>query len=321
MKHSKRLLSSLFYVPKYEKVSDVSFSRIIVSSVLGILLSIFCLAGLTWAWFSGSSSSAANSITAAEFKVKVKINGSEITSADGKYTLNQTVNTVTVTADGSATTGYCIVKFGENTYHTIQIFKVPAEGKPQSVTFTVNSVAGAKLEIIPQWGTCADDNNETLIEANRKIENVSKPQTNENNETGTVSTFKAENNAGNSETEETPQALTIDEPQQKTQATTSSKEENSTQSTVNAPTSQVSNVSSEPTSEVSTVSSETASTEKTAVSKTESKQETVGGDTQPLTESSSITSNVTSNNTENTTAEIENRQENAISEDGTGLNR
>ena len=292
MKHSKRLFSSLFYVPKYEKVSDVSFSRIIVSSVLGILLCIFCLAGLTWAWFSGSSSSAANSITAAEFKVKVKINDIEITSADGKYTLSQGKNTVTVTADGSATTGYCIVKFGENTYHTIQIFKVPAENNPQSVTFTVNATAGAEFRITPQWGTFSNRTKETLITDGSIIGNVVAPQ-----------------------------ALTIDEPQQKTQATTSSKEENSTQSTVNAPTSQVSNVSSEPTSEVSTVSSETASTEKTAVSKTESKQETVGGDTQPLTESSSITSNVTSNNTENTTAEIENRQENAISEDGTGLNR
>lgn len=206
MKHSKRLFSSLFYVPKYEKVSDVSFSRIIVSSVLGILLSIFCLAGLTWAWFSGSSSSAANSITAAEFKVKVTINGIDITSADGKYTLNQTENKVTVTADGSATTGYCIVKFGENTYHTIQIFKVPAEGKPQSVTFTVNATAGAKLEIIPQWGTCADDNNETLIEANREIGNVSETQSQVNNETGTVSTFKAENNA---ETEATSQTSNV----------------------------------------------------------------------------------------------------------------
>ena len=201
MKHSKRLFSSLFYVPKYEKVSDVSFSRIIVSSVLGILLCIFCLAGLTWAWFSGSSSSAANSITAAEFKVKVTINGSEITSADGKYTLNQTENKVTVTADGSATTGYCIVKFGENTYHTIQIFKVPAEKKPQSVTFTVKSVAGAELEIIPQWGTYAKPDSETLIDANSEIGTASETQSQVNNETGTVSTFKAENNA---ETEATP---------------------------------------------------------------------------------------------------------------------
>lgn len=256
MKHSKRLFSSLFYVPKYEKVSDVSFSRIIVSSVLGILLSIFCLAGLTWAWFSGSSSSAANSITAAEFKVKVKINGSEITSADGKYTLNQTVNTVTVTADGSATTGYCIVNFGGDTYHTIQIFKVPAEGKPQSVTFTVNSVAGAKLEIIPQWGTCADDNIETLIRAGSVIGNVSKPQTNENNETGTVSTFKAENNA---ETEATPPTSNVSSAEVPNEEGATSKTENG-EETVSSDT-QTATEPSSPASNVSSNVAENTSTE------------------------------------------------------------
>ena len=259
MKHSKRLFSSLFYVPKYEKVSDVSFSRIIVSSVLGILLSIFCLAGLTWAWFSGSSSSAANSITAAEFKVKVKINGSEITSADGKYTLNQTVNTVTVTADGSATTGYCIVKFGENTYHTVQIFKVPAGNNPQSVTFTVKSVAGAKLEIIPQWGTCADDNIETLIEANREIGNVSETQSQENNETVTVSTFKAENNAGNSETEETPQTSNVSSAKVPNEEGATSKTE-SGEETVSSDT-QTATEPSSPASNVSSNVAENTSTE------------------------------------------------------------
>ena len=259
MKHSKRLFSSLFYVPKYEKVSDVSFSRIIVSSVLGILLCIFCLAGLTWAWFSGSSSSAANSITAAEFKVKVTINGSEITSANGKYTLTQEQNQVIVTADGSATTGYCIVKFGENTYHTIQIFKVPAENNPQSVTFTVKSVAGAELEIIPQWGTYADDNNETLIKANREIGNVSKPQTNENNETGTVSTFKAENNAGNSETEETPQTSNVSSAKVPNEEGATSKTE-SGEETVSSDT-QTATEPSSPASNVSSNVAENTSTE------------------------------------------------------------
>lgn len=245
MKHSKRLFSSLFYVPKYEKVSDVSFSRIIVSSVLGILLSIFCLAGLTWAWFSGSSSSAANSIIAAEFKVKVTINGSEITSADGKYTLSQGKNTVTVTADGSATTGYCIVKFGENTYHTIQIFKVPAEKKPQSVTFTVKSVAGAELEIIPQWGTCADDNKETLIRAGSEIGTASETQSQENNETGTVSTFKAENNAGNSEPGATPQTSNVSSAEVQEGATSTESGEETVSSdtqTATEPSSPASNV-------------------------------------------------------------------------------
>ena len=259
MKHSKRLFSSLFYVPKYEKVSDVSFSRIIVSSVLGILLSIFCLAGLTWAWFSGSSSSAANSITAAEFKVKVKINGSEITSADGKYTLNQTENTVTVTADGSATTGYCIVKFGGNTYHTIQIFKVPAEKKPQSVTFTVNSVVGAELEIIPQWGTYAKPDSETLIDANSEIGTSSETQSQVNNETGTVSTFKAENNAGNSETEETPQTSNVSSAKVPNEEGATSKTE-SGEETVSSDT-QTATEPSSPASNVSSNVAENTSTE------------------------------------------------------------
>ena len=254
MKHSKRLFSSLFYVPKYEKVSDVSFSRIIVSSVLGILLCIFCLAGLTWAWFSGSSSSAANSITAAEFKVKVKINGSEITSADGKYTLNQTVNTVTVTADGSATTGYCIVKFGENTYHTIQIFKVPAENNPQSVTFTVKSVVGAELEIIPQWGTYAKPDSETLIDANSEIGTSSETQSQENNETGTVSTFKAENNA---ETEATPPTSNVSSAEVQEGATSKTE---SGEETVSSDT-QTATESSSPASNVVSSVAENTSTE------------------------------------------------------------
>ena len=249
MKHSKRLLSSLFYVPKYEKVSDVSFSRIIVSSVLGILLCIFCLAGLTWAWFSGSSSSAANSITAAEFKVKVKINGSEITSADGKYTLNQTVNTVTVTADGSATTGYCKVKFGENTYHTIQIFKVPAENNPQSVTFTVKSVAGAELEIIPQWGTYANRTEPLIGDKQNGLSVVPPTEINTQPQaTEPIGNTEAENNAGNSETEATSQTSNVSsaEVQEGATSKTESGEEtvSSDTQTATEPSSPASNVSS-----------------------------------------------------------------------------
>ena len=41
------------------------------------------------------------------------------------------------------------------------------------------------------------------------IGTASETQSQVNNETGTVSTFKAENNAGNSETEETPQTSNV----------------------------------------------------------------------------------------------------------------
>ena len=173
MKHSKRFWSDLFYVPKYEKVSDKAFLRIMLFSVFGILLCGICLAGLTWAWFTGSVSSTANTITAAKFTVDISVeegattplspteeNGAYIYALDTDKTY-----TVTVTADESATatTGYCTVKLGSNTYHTIQLYPAGGEGKPQSVEFTVSGEEGLKLTITPQWGTFAKRQSESLI--------------------------------------------------------------------------------------------------------------------------------------------------------------
>ena len=167
MKHSKRFWSDLFYVPKYEKVSDKAFLRIMLFSVFGILLCGICLAGLTWAWFTSSISSTANAITAADFSVQISINGSEALSDSGVYNLSGN-STVTVKAVGSATTGYCKVELklsdnNINTYHTVQLYPAGEDGKPQSVEFTVNDSGGSLLTITPQWGTFAKRQNESLI--------------------------------------------------------------------------------------------------------------------------------------------------------------
>lgn len=164
MKHSKRLFSSLFYVPKYEKVSEKAFLRIMLSSIFGILICGICLAGLTWAWFTSSISSTANTITAADFSVGVefKQNESVIEPAieNESYKLNSGTYKVTITASGSATTGYCTVELklsdnNEKIYHTIQLYPAGGEGKPQSVEFSVSVSDGSLLAITPQWGTCA----------------------------------------------------------------------------------------------------------------------------------------------------------------------
>lgn len=175
MKHSKCFWSDLFYVPKYEKVSDKAFLRIMLSSVFGILLCGICLAGLTWAWFTSSISSAANTITAAKFMVNIsvieKVTNTPLTPIEEnggyKYVgLTAGKNyTVTVTADESATatTGYCTVELGSNTYHTIQLYPAGGEGKPQSVEFSVSVSDGSHLAITPQWGTYAKPDDEVLI--------------------------------------------------------------------------------------------------------------------------------------------------------------
>lgn len=174
MNKLKGWIRDWFYVPKYEKVSDKSFSQIMLSSVLGILICGIFLAGITWAWFTGSVTSTANNITAAKFSVQItfKQNGLEIepeTDENGYYKLNDGSYTVTVTADGDASTGFCRVelKLPDNsslTYHTVQIYPAEAGSDPQNIEFTVNASDGYRLSIIPQWGTYSKpDNDEVLI--------------------------------------------------------------------------------------------------------------------------------------------------------------
>lgn len=164
----KRWIKNLFYVPKYAKISDQSFSRIMLSSVFGILICGMCLAGLTWAWFSSSVTSTANNITSAKFSVDIRVipNRTDTplspTEENGNYILDSGTYTVTVTAQGSATAGFCTVEFDGKTYHTVPLF-TDTESESHSVTFTVTSTSdNSPLTIIPQWGTYAK-NGETLV--------------------------------------------------------------------------------------------------------------------------------------------------------------
>ena len=216
MKQAKKLFSGLLYVPKHGKVSDKEFTRIMISSVLGIMLCVICLAGLTWAWFSGSVSSAANNITAASFNIQIDVNvkGTETpvprTVENGIYSFsleNNKVYDVKITADGTATTGYCEVRLGENVYHTIQIFNISDESRsgsllstdmPQEINFTVNATDSTFLKIVPQWGSYARVENEKLI-GNENRDNIinsigtppaSETNTTEQSETGNLYSLK-----------------------------------------------------------------------------------------------------------------------------------
>lgn len=217
MKQAKKLFSGLLYVPKHGKVSDKEFTRIMISSVLGIMLCVICLAGLTWAWFSGSVSSAANNITAASFNIQidVKVKGTETpvprTVENGIYSFsleNNKAYDVKITADGTATTGYCEVIFGGNRYHTIQIFNISDESnsgsilstdRPQEINFTVNATESTLLlKIVPQWGSYAIAENEKLI-GNENRDNIinsigtppaSETNTTEQSETGNLYSLK-----------------------------------------------------------------------------------------------------------------------------------
>ena len=170
----KKLIKKLFYMQNNDKVSDKSLSRIILSSIAGILICGVCLASLTWAWFSSSVTSISNNITTASFSPRFKFQQNETGShpvevGDGSYQLNGGEYTVTITAYGSASTGYCNVKLklSDNdiyTYHTVQLYPEDGSGGSQStVKFTVNSTNTFYLTVTSQWGTYAKPEGEALI--------------------------------------------------------------------------------------------------------------------------------------------------------------
>ena len=79
---------------KYKKDADSAFLRLVASSIMGILLCIVCMGGLTWAWFNQSVTGNTESIQSASYKIDISVVQNSTTGnitvspgADGKYSL------------------------------------------------------------------------------------------------------------------------------------------------------------------------------------------------------------------------------------------
>lgn len=132
------------YKGKHIRQSDRKYMHNAVPILLGMLVCMICLAGTTWAWFSANSTTSVQLIQSAEYSVDVDVKelctedaiSSDATNSD--YPAYSTSYSdleaekeyiVTLTPDGSAKTGYCIVAVGGKFYYTNVI---PEEG----LTFT-----------------------------------------------------------------------------------------------------------------------------------------------------------------------------------------
>ncbi len=162
-----RLYNLLYYKPKHMKEEERVdiLPHILAPSLVGLCLCMVCLCGISWAWFTSNSSTGTAKIQSATYTVSV-------TAKQGETVIEPTVEngittvtfdtagnyTVTITPTGTATTGYCSVQIGENTYYTEQI--------TADFTFKVNAAAGTEITITPKWGSCADT---VRTEANKII--------------------------------------------------------------------------------------------------------------------------------------------------------
>lgn len=158
---------------KSTKRSDGLY-HILAPSLIGICVCAVCLCGASWAWFASTQTSNVSGIRAATYTVDVTAvkdeSSAEVTSNGGIYTIpieSGGSYEITITANGTATNGYCTVTVGGQIYHTPQI------EKDTDFTFTLNAYQSGILTITPQWGTCSASEN--IINPEISIESGTNP--------------------------------------------------------------------------------------------------------------------------------------------------
>ena len=121
----------IFYKGKHLRSSDRKYMQNVVPLFLGVLICMSCLAGGTWAWFSANQTAPVQLIQSAQYSVAVEVSDASSTETSIKVNVEEnvasctlTTNTsysVTLTPDGTATKGYCLITDGDKVYTTGQL--------------------------------------------------------------------------------------------------------------------------------------------------------------------------------------------------------
>ena len=140
-----------------EKRSD-GLMHILAPSVIGIFICAVCLCGVSWAWFTASTSTGTTQIQSSSYKLLYQVGenatATELAEAGTAYTLTANACVIKLKATGTAgATGYCSIKIGDETYCTEQIFV----NDTSKFTFTVSAAADTTITITPKWGNFLQD--------------------------------------------------------------------------------------------------------------------------------------------------------------------
>ena len=149
-----RLFTRAGYRPKRieTKKQNDGLLHLLTISTVGLCACLICLCGVSWAWFTATTSTGTAVIRAATYAVGVSAGENEsvgITTESGTTTVTFTAAgsyTITLTPSGTAGTGYCKINFADVDHYTDQLTS-------DSLRFTVNADANSELTVTPQWGS------------------------------------------------------------------------------------------------------------------------------------------------------------------------
>ena len=171
-----------FFDSKDEKITEKVFSQNMIISVLSIVLCLVALCSITYAWFSGETTSNGNKLTSGNFDIAVELAPTEGDPASGSVTLLED-GTYQLTGAGRYTVtlmptpdttvkGYCLLTVdGTSSYKTDMILPLTPQTEDESeqisaFVFTLETAEDVILKIEAYWGIPAEydvANGSTLV--------------------------------------------------------------------------------------------------------------------------------------------------------------
>ena len=153
-----RLFTRAGYRPKRietKKQSD-GLLHLLALSAVGLCACLICLCGVSWAWFTATTSTGTTVIQSSSYKLAYQVNGAAATDFTEKAEITVPESgqcSITLSATGTAgAAGYCSVQVGDETsYHYTEPIRVGDDAS--AFTFTVNAAKGTKIILTPKWGS------------------------------------------------------------------------------------------------------------------------------------------------------------------------
>lgn len=153
-----RLFTRAGYRPKRietKKQSDGLLHLLTISTV-GLCACLICLCGVSWAWFTATTSTGTAVIQSSSYKLAYQVNGADATDFTEETEIIVPEGgqcSITLSATGTAgAAGYCSVQVGDETsYHYTKPILVGDDAS--AFTFTVYAAEGTKIYLTPKWGS------------------------------------------------------------------------------------------------------------------------------------------------------------------------
>ena len=137
---------------KAERLRSDTLRAMLLPPILCAALCLVCLCGLSWAWFTVGVSAGMSSVSGAQYSATAQVTQGEtpVSMQNGGFALSaNTEYTVSLTAEGSASTGFCVITLTGETTQTLTTEQiVPGT----TFSFKLIPESDTTLTAVAHWG-------------------------------------------------------------------------------------------------------------------------------------------------------------------------